>query len=82
MSKTKQQEEEPEWNRSAALPAQVNTFSGAGGQHSWRRWDFEGGTCAANRGSVHCAGAGPYPFSSPAPKRPYTCADIQHHLRQ
>ena len=61
---------------------QVCGFTSAGQHLFWRRWDFEGGTCAANRGSVHCAGAGPYPFSSPAPKRPYTCADIQHHLRQ
>ena len=55
-------------------------FSGAGGPHSWRRWYFGGGTCAVNRGSVRCAGAGPHPFSSPAPKHPYTCANGWYNL--
>ena len=55
-------------------------FSGAGGQHSWRRWFFGGETCAVNRGSVRCTGAGPHPFSSPAPKHPYTCANGWYNL--
>ena len=73
MTNTKQQEEEPEWYR-------FTGFTGAGGQHSWRRWFFGGETCAVNRGSVHCTGAGPHPFSSPAPKHPYTCSNGWYNL--
>ena len=33
-----------------------------------------------NRGSARCTGAGPHPFSSPAPKHPYTCANGWYNL--
>ena len=61
---------------------QVGPILGAGIPHSWRRWVFWWGTCAAKRAPTHYSGAGPHPFSSPAPTYPYTCANIPLYLRQ
>ena len=62
------------WRRSTCFLAQVDSILGAG-------VFFGGGeTCAVNRGSVRCTGAGPHPFSSPAPKHPYTCANGWYNL--
>ena len=55
---------------------------GAGTPHSWRRWGFGWGTCATAGHRTTIRGAGPHPFSSPAPKHPYTCAKTPLHLRQ
>ena len=75
MSKTKRQEEEPEWNRSEALPAQVNTFSGAGGILR---------VGPAPQIVVLCIVLAQVPTIFPHLRQnaQYTCADIQHHLRQ
>ncbi len=40
------------------------------------------GTCAANRGSVPCGGAGPTPKYLPAPGKVLTCAVMAIDLRQ
>ena len=55
--------------------AQVLPLSGAGAPHSWRRWVFWWGTCTAKRSPTRSSGAGPHPFSSPAPKTIGTCAN-------
>ena len=61
------------WNEGRRPMAQVCPVLGAGMPHSWRRWGFWWGTCAAKWAPTHYTGAGPHPFSSPAPKHPYTC---------
>ena len=60
--------------------AQVCPILGAGMPYSWRRWGFWWGTCAAKRAPTHYSGAGPAPFSSPAPKTISTCARKPTHL--
>lgn len=50
---------------------------------SWRRCAFTLVTCAANLHSTHSSGAAPHPFSTPAPKAPYTCTNQDPaHARQ
>ena len=61
--------------RSQASLAQVPGFLGAG-------VFFGRGTCTANRPPTPSSGAGPHPFSTPAPNTPDTCAKNRHHLRQ
>ena len=55
---------------------------GAGMPYSWRRCDFWWGTCAAKRSPARSSGAGPHPFSPPAPSSPNTCSanagDLRH----
>ena len=55
---------------------------GAGGWYSWRRCDFEWGTCAAKRSSTLSSGAGGAAVPTPAPPGPYTCANNGLYLRQ
>ena len=61
--------------RFQASLAQVPGFLGAG-------VFFGRGTCTANRHPTPSSGAGPHPFSTPAPNTPDTCAKNRHHLRQ
>ena len=59
---------------SPILAAQVLSLYGAGEGSCWRRCGFSRGTCAAKRVSTRSIGAGPHPFSTPAPQIPHTCA--------
>ena len=56
--------------------------NGAGRFTFWRRCDFWDGTCAAKRPCKRSSGAGPHPFSTPAPISPHTYANNQDHLHQ
>ena len=55
---------------------------GAGPRPHWRWWVFGRGTCTAKRAPTHSDGAGPHPFSPPAPKPPSACAKNRYHLRE
>ena len=63
--------------RSSVLPC-----IGAGVGGYWRRCVFPLGTCSAKQASVRSNGAGPHPFSAPAPKDHETCTTQSLHLRQ
>lgn len=63
--------------RSSVLP---RIGAGVGGY--WRRCVFPLGTCSAKQASVRSNGAGPHPFSAPAPKDHETCTTQSLHLRQ
>ena len=63
--------------RSSVLP---RIGAGVGGY--WRRCGFSLGTCSAKQASVRSNGAGPHPFSAPAPKDHETCTTQSLHLRQ
>ena len=54
----------------------------AGPRLPWRRCVFGRGTCTANRPLTPSSGAGPHPFSTPAPNTPDTCTKNRHYLRQ
>ena len=63
--------------RSSVLPR-----IGAGVGVYRRRCVFPLGTCSAKQASVRSNGAGPHPFSAPAPKDHETCTIQGCHLRQ
>ena len=62
--------------------ARVSWFAGAGVECCWRECGFCLGTCAAKRASARSNGAGPTPFSTPAPTTTHTCDNNYLHLLQ
>jgi hypothetical protein len=70
------------WHKSSAILMQVPVLLGAGIATYWRRCVFLLWTCAAKRAYTHSSGAGPQPFSTPAPADLGTCATDIIYLRQ
>ena len=63
-------------------PGSFSRHPRAGPRLPWRRCVFGRGTCTANRPPTPSSGAGPHPFSTPAPNTPDTCTKNRHYLRQ
>ena len=62
--------------------AQVVPVLGAGVACFGRRCAFTLWTCVTTARRMSFHGAGPHPFSTPAPTPPYTCASKALHLRR